>query len=71
MDYSTVHLRYDGETFDVPYEVLDIPENPSDDQLKLAVERERNMNEGTLDEYEVEKYESTGGIVIRPNAKFG
>lgn len=64
-----VLLRYEGRSEELEYGQLDIPENPTDQDVKTAVERHLELNPGALNSYEVDRY--TTELVLRPQAKFG
>jgi len=62
-------LRYEGRSEEVAYSQLDIPEDPTDQDVKTAVERHLDLNPGSLNDYEIDRY--TTELVLRPQAKFG
>ena len=62
-------IRHEGQSHEIEYNVLDVPENPADGDIKVAVERHLELNPGSLDGYEIDRYETQ--CVIRPQAKFG
>jgi len=75
MTATTIHIRYDGQSYEVPKNELDLPENENDANLKEATERWLADNEhvanASLTNFEVEHYPNNNLSVIRPQAKFG
>jgi len=69
MATEKILIRYEGRSEEFQYNVLDMPENPTDGDVKVAVERHMNLSAGALSEYEVDHYSTE--LVIRPQAKFG
>jgi hypothetical protein len=65
----TIYVRYNGRSYEVAYNRLDLAQNATDRELKLAVERQLDLPAHALDEYEVDRYATA--INIRPQAKFG
>lgn len=62
-------IRYEGASHEIEYNILDVPENPTDTDIKVAVQRHLELDQGSLDNYEIDRYETQA--VIRPQAKFG
>ena len=71
MDIRYVNVIVAGESRDVAYNELDIELHPSGDQIKTAMEQHLGLAAGMLRTYQVDGYETTGQVVLRPDAKLG
>ena len=75
-EFTNVSLRYNKEDIDLAFDELTVegealPQNADDASMKRAVENSRDMDEGVLDSYVVERYPQTGQVVIRPQTEWG
>ncbi len=68
----TVHIRFEGRSFDVTKKQLGIvtTENMSDVAIKERVARYLDVNSDRLDTYVVDRRPS-GDVIIRPEAVYG
>ena len=69
-DNETVHVRFRGRSFDIPFRDLDIGSGSSDAAVKSALASYLDLSERELREYVVERHE-TGNWTVRPEAVFG
>jgi hypothetical protein len=67
---NVVHLRFDGRSFDVPLDVLDVGPATDDGAIKRALARHLEVTEQRLRNYVVDRHE-TGNLTVRPEAVFG
>lgn len=70
MRKSTVHVRYDGNSYDLPFEDLVITETAADDDVREALARHFDVSPDTFRAYVVERHRK-GNITVRPEAVFG
>lgn len=66
----TVHVRYDGKSYDLPFADLDLGASMSDDEVREALARHFDVSPRTFRAYVVERHR-TGNITVRPEAVFG
>ena len=66
----TIHIRFDGRSFDIPLSDLDLGMASSDQQIKQSLAAYLDINESRLTHYVVDRH-STGNLTIRPQAVFG
>lgn len=66
----TVHVRYEGKSYDLPFEDLVITETSADDDVREALARHFDVSPETFRAYVVERHR-TGNITVRPEAVFG
>jgi len=67
---STLHLRYEGRSLDIPLEDLDVGTLSSDRDVKQALAGYLDMPVGKLRYYVVDRHQ-TGNMTVRPQAVFG
>jgi len=67
---NVVHLRFDGRSFDVPLDVLDVGPSSDGGAIKRALARHLEVPEQRLRNYVVDRHE-TGNLTVRPEAVFG
>ena len=67
---NVVHLRFDGRSFDVPLDVLDVGPASDDGAIQRALARHLEVPEQRLRSYVVDRHE-TGNLTVRPDAVFG
>ncbi len=65
-----LHLRYDGQSYDVSLEDLDIGDLSTDEQIKASVAQHMQVPVTKMDNYRVEKADN-GDITLYPQAVFG
>ncbi len=64
-----VHIRFEGRSFDVPQNELDIGDRSTDDQVRSAVAEYLGAPLGKLQAFAVERVGTE--ITLRPEAVFG
>ncbi len=69
-DRFAVHLRYDGKSYDLPFEDLRVAANASDDDIREALARWFDVSVKIFRAYVVERHR-TGNVTVRPEAVFG
>ena len=75
-EYTNVSLRYNKEDIEVSFDELSLEgeplsQNASDEEIKTSIENYRDMDSGSLDSYVVDKYGTTGQVVVRPQTEWG
>ena len=71
---ETIHVRYDGRTYDYPIQDLEIADNPTSAQILEAASRalsDELSSDVSLDGFAVESYPDNGLWDVHPQAKFG
>lgn len=68
---SQVHIRYEGSSYDVTFEDLDIGELSTEAEVRQAVAQHLEAPPAKLANFAVDKNEETGDITLRPQAVFG
>ncbi|HEX7900356.1 MAG TPA: hypothetical protein VF950_21490 [Planctomycetota bacterium] len=66
----TVHVRYDGKSYDLTLEDLMLKANMSDDDVREALARHFDVSPREFRPYVVERHR-TGNLTVRPEAVFG
>jgi hypothetical protein len=66
---SVIHVRFAGETFDLPLETLDVGPMSSDAQIRNAVAANLMIPLQRLDDHVIDRHAS-GNLTIRPAALF-
>ena len=66
----TIHVRLDGRSSDLPLDRLGLPEQPTDDQVKVAVARHLEVPARGLVDAVVDRHPN-GNLTVRPEAVFG
>jgi hypothetical protein len=67
---AVVHVRFDGESRDVPLSDLDLGPQNTDAAVRRAVAGYLGVAEGKLRDYVIDRHE-TGNLTVRPQAVFG
>ncbi|NOX53129.1 MAG: hypothetical protein GXP27_01550 [Planctomycetes bacterium] len=65
-----LHIRFEGESFDVPLAELDVGPISSDQAVKRAVAVYLDVPVSKFEHYVVDRHQ-TGNLTIRPQAVFG
>ena len=68
---SQVHIRYEGHSYDVTFDDLDIGELSDEAQVRQAVARHLEAPPQKLANFAVDKNAESGDITLRPQAVFG
>lgn len=66
----TVHVRFEGKSFDVPVAQLDVDVGSSDRNVKAALAGYLDVAGSRFNNYVVERHEN-GNVTVRPEAVFG
>ena len=66
----TVHVRYDGKSYDLPLAELDIAASAADDAVREALACHFDVSPERFRAYVVERHR-TGNLTVRPEAVFG
>jgi hypothetical protein len=64
-----LHIRYQGQSFDLIASELDVGDASTDNQIKLAVASHLGVDESKLRSFAIDRAE--GSITLRPEAVFG
>jgi hypothetical protein len=65
-----VHIRYEGQSWSIAFNVLDVGELSSDQEVRQALARYLDIPANRLARYVVERH-ANGNITVRPEAVFG
>lgn len=68
---SQVHVRYDGQSFDMTTEELDVGDLSPDTDIRNAVARHLGAPNTKLNGFAIDRNQETGDITLRPQAVFG
>ncbi|OGZ87898.1 MAG: hypothetical protein A2561_01100, partial [Candidatus Staskawiczbacteria bacterium RIFOXYD1_FULL_32_13] len=71
MNITHMHVFVNGEGREFEFNVLDVEEHPTEAQLKTACEIYLNLESGLLRNFQVEGYEASGLVVLRPDSVLG
>jgi hypothetical protein len=66
----TVHVRYAGKSYDLPFEDLALAEKSVDDDIREALARHFDVSLATFHGFVIERHR-TGNVTVRPEAVFG
>ena len=64
-----LHLRFDGQSNDIPLDELDVGDLSTEDEVKQSVASYMNVPVEKLETYKLDKTEDS--MTLRPNAVFG
>jgi hypothetical protein len=67
---TTVHVRFEGRSHDVPLRELDLAPQAGDEALRRALARHLQVPEARLRELVIDRHPS-GNLTVRPEAVFG
>lgn len=65
-----IHIRFEGRSWDIAVDVLDLGERSTDDEVRRALARHLDVPLRKLGAYVVERH-ANGNITVRPEAVFG
>jgi len=65
-----LHVRFEGKSFDIPMDTLDIGSGSSDRDVKATLAVYLDVAEFRFRNYVVERHEN-GNCTVRPEAVFG
>jgi hypothetical protein len=66
-----LHIRYNGESIDVPLADLDIGDISTEQQIRSAAAEHLGFPVSKLAAYQVDRNTETGDVTLRPQAIFG
>ena len=66
----TLHLRYDGKSYDLPLAELNVTASAADDAVREALSCHFDVSPAKFRAYVVERHR-TGNLTVRPEAVFG
>ena len=68
---SSIHIRYDGESYTLTFNDLEIDNTAPDNTIKSAIVEYLNLlDNDAFDKYVIEHHDN-GDITVRPEAVFG
>lgn len=67
---STIHVRFEGRSFDIPSIDLDVGTDSSDHDVKHRLAEFLDVRHQQLSHYVVDRHD-TGNLTVRPEAVFG
>ncbi len=65
-----VHVRFEGQSWDIAFGVLDVGDRSSDQDVRQALARYFNVPAAKFAPYVVERH-ANGNLTVRPEAVFG
>jgi hypothetical protein len=65
-----VHVRYDGKSYDLPFDEIGVSASASDDDVREMLARHFDVSPATFRAFVVERHR-TGNVTVRPEAVFG
>ncbi len=68
---GTLHIRYDGNSFDVALDEVDLGDLSSDEDVKVRAAQYVEQPVAKLSSFLVDRNQETGDITLRPPAVFG
>jgi hypothetical protein len=66
----TVHVRYAGKSYDLPFTDLRLNADAADDDVREALASHFDVSPATFRPFVVERHR-TGNVTVRPEAVFG
>jgi hypothetical protein len=69
-DNAVVHVRFAGQSFDIPLASLDVGAESADLAIKAAVANWLKVPAGRLDGCVIDRH-ANGNLTVRPEAVFG
>jgi len=67
---STLHVRYNGESFDLPLLSLDLSNLLDDRQIKQRLADRLEIQPSRLSDYVIDRH-ANGNLTLRPQAIYG
>lgn len=65
-----VHVRFAGQSFDVPLDSLDVNDRATDRQVRDALARQLEVNASRLADHVLDRH-ANGNLTLRPEAVYG
>ena len=66
-----VHVRYDGQSVDLPLRNMDLGTQSTDRDIRREVAKHLNEAPSRFDSHVVDRNVKTGDVTVRPQAVFG
>lgn len=70
IEERVVHVRFEGQSWNIAFGVLDVGDGSSDQAVRQALARYFDVPVRKLEPYVVERH-ANGNITVRPEAVFG
>ena len=67
---NTMHVRFEGRSFDLPLSDLDVGVSSTDQDVKRELAGYLNVRVQQLQDYVIDRHQ-TGNVTVRPEAIFG
>lgn len=67
----TLHIRFEGQSIDVPLADMDVGDASTDTEVKNAAARHLSQPVSKFAAFTVDRNTATGDITLRPQAIFG
>jgi hypothetical protein len=67
---ALLHVRFNGQSFDLPLETLDLGSGSSEREVKQRVASNLEVDVSRLRDYVVDRH-ANGNMTLRPEAVFG
>ena len=67
---AVIHVRFNGRSFDVSVDQLDLGTGSSDEQIKRSLAQHLEVSFARLGDYVVDRH-ANGNLTLRPEAVFG
>lgn len=68
---ATAHIMYDGQTYDVNMDDLDVGVLSTDQEIRNAISEKEGIPLNKINRYMIDRNEETGNVTLRPEAVFG
>lgn len=68
---ATAHIMYDGQTYDVNMDDLDVGVLSTDQEIRNAISEKEGIPLNKINRYQIDRNEETGNVTLRPEAVFG
>jgi hypothetical protein len=70
VDVPQMHVRYEGQSWDIPLSELDVGDRSTDQQIREAVAARLNAPAAKLRNFAIDR-NANGEMTLRPEATFG
>jgi hypothetical protein len=67
---SVIHVRFAGQSFDIPLSLLGLGASSNDGDVKRTLARHLEVQDARLNDYVVDRHQN-GNLTVRPEAVFG
>lgn len=66
-----IHIRFEGRSFDIGVDEIDIGVLSTDNQIRTAVAEHLGVPTAKLQAFAIDRNQATGELTLRPEAVFG